>query len=263
MARHVGLHAYFQEVDGVVTSWDRRGELKWWSTQQHMFAEVEILNGHIQVDFLPGGSRSAIARSAGSTTLGPSPTSTTTWASTSVGQRATSTAAEGLVANDRSKRLAEDFGPALAQPRESPFDGSVSVSKRPKQSYSASPRHRSHRCVDGADELGELLPRRQGRAELRPSPCSSEPKAYLQPQPVTTTTAVAMPSAASRRGSRERRPGISRQAIRRHQKPTPRSSMPPSQRPSESVRSDSIKRSAALRTPSVWPTKTTRSMPGS
>lgn len=54
MARHVGLRAYFQEVDEV-TSWDRRGELV--VVQRHMFAEVEIRNGHVQVDFLPGAEK--------------------------------------------------------------------------------------------------------------------------------------------------------------------------------------------------------------
>ena len=51
MARHVGLRAYFQDV-AEVTSWDRRGELV--VTHQHMFAEVELDNGIVQVDFLPG-----------------------------------------------------------------------------------------------------------------------------------------------------------------------------------------------------------------
>lgn len=54
MARHVGLAAYFQEVDEVV-SWDRRGEIV--LTQQHMFAEVEFDNGAMQVDFLPGAEK--------------------------------------------------------------------------------------------------------------------------------------------------------------------------------------------------------------
>lgn len=54
MARHVGLAAYFQEVDEVV-SWDRRGEIV--LTQQHMFAEVEFDNGVVQVDFLPGAEK--------------------------------------------------------------------------------------------------------------------------------------------------------------------------------------------------------------
>lgn len=54
MARHVGLRAYFQEVEEV-TSWDRRGELV--VIQRHMFAEVEIRNGHVQVDFLPGAEK--------------------------------------------------------------------------------------------------------------------------------------------------------------------------------------------------------------
>lgn len=54
MARHIGLAAYFQEVDEVV-SWDRRGEVV--LTQQHMFAEVEFDNGVVQVDLLPGAEK--------------------------------------------------------------------------------------------------------------------------------------------------------------------------------------------------------------
>lgn len=54
MARHLGLSAYFQEVDEVV-SWDRRGEIV--LIQQHMFAEVEFDNGVVQVDFLPGAEK--------------------------------------------------------------------------------------------------------------------------------------------------------------------------------------------------------------
>jgi tetratricopeptide (TPR) repeat protein len=51
MARHLGLNAYFREVDEV-TSWDQRGNVV--VTGRHMFAEVEADNGLIQVDFLPG-----------------------------------------------------------------------------------------------------------------------------------------------------------------------------------------------------------------
>lgn len=54
MARHIGLAAYFQEVDEVV-SWDRRGDVV--LTQQHMFAEVEFDNGVVQVDLLPGAEK--------------------------------------------------------------------------------------------------------------------------------------------------------------------------------------------------------------
>lgn len=51
MARHLGLNAYFREVDEV-TSWDQRGNLV--VTGRHMYAEVEADNGLTQVDFLPG-----------------------------------------------------------------------------------------------------------------------------------------------------------------------------------------------------------------
>lgn len=51
MARHLGLVAYFQEVAEVL-SWDQRGEVV--VSNKHMFAEVEIDNGIVQVDFLPG-----------------------------------------------------------------------------------------------------------------------------------------------------------------------------------------------------------------
>lgn len=50
MARHVGLKAYFMEV-AEVTSWDQRGEFV--LNNHHMFAEVELDNGVMQVDFLP------------------------------------------------------------------------------------------------------------------------------------------------------------------------------------------------------------------
>lgn len=55
MARHLGLRAYFREVDEV-TSWDQRGDVV--ITERHMFAEVEVDNSVIQVDFLPSGSKS-------------------------------------------------------------------------------------------------------------------------------------------------------------------------------------------------------------
>lgn len=51
MARHLGLVAYFKEVSEVL-SWDQRGEVV--VSNKHMFAEVEIDNGIVQVDFLPG-----------------------------------------------------------------------------------------------------------------------------------------------------------------------------------------------------------------
>ena len=54
MARHLGLNAYFREVDEV-TSWDQRGDVV--VTERHMFAEVEADNAVVQVDFLPAGSK--------------------------------------------------------------------------------------------------------------------------------------------------------------------------------------------------------------
>jgi len=51
MARHLGLDAYFQEVSEVL-NWDRRGDVV--LRNQHMFVRVEILNGFVTVDFLPG-----------------------------------------------------------------------------------------------------------------------------------------------------------------------------------------------------------------
>lgn len=51
MARHMGLRAYFKEVDEV-TSRDLKGEML--VANRHMFAEVEIDNGVAAVDFLPG-----------------------------------------------------------------------------------------------------------------------------------------------------------------------------------------------------------------
>lgn len=54
MARHLGLSAYFQEV-GEVMSWDRRGDII--LRNHHMLAEVEVENGHMEVDFLPGGEK--------------------------------------------------------------------------------------------------------------------------------------------------------------------------------------------------------------
>ncbi len=50
MARHIGLDAYFEEVDQVI-SWDRRGEVV--VRNLHMVVEVEYENGHHLVDFLP------------------------------------------------------------------------------------------------------------------------------------------------------------------------------------------------------------------
>ncbi len=54
MARHLGLNAYFREVDEV-TSWDQRGDVL--VTERHMYAEVEADNSTVQVDFLPAGSK--------------------------------------------------------------------------------------------------------------------------------------------------------------------------------------------------------------
>ena len=54
MARHLGLNAYFQEVEEV-TSWDQRGGVV--VTERHMFAEVESDNGVVRVDFLPAGAK--------------------------------------------------------------------------------------------------------------------------------------------------------------------------------------------------------------
>ena len=54
MARHLGLNAYFREVDEV-TSWDQRGDVL--VTEKHMYAEVEADNAVVQVDFLPAGSK--------------------------------------------------------------------------------------------------------------------------------------------------------------------------------------------------------------
>ncbi len=50
MARHLGLDAYFEEVDQVI-SWDRRGEVV--VRNLHMVVEVEFANGYQIVDFLP------------------------------------------------------------------------------------------------------------------------------------------------------------------------------------------------------------------
>ncbi len=50
LARHLGLDAYFEEVDQVI-SWDRRGEVV--VRNLHMVVEVEIENGYHVVDFLP------------------------------------------------------------------------------------------------------------------------------------------------------------------------------------------------------------------
>ncbi len=50
MARHLGLDAYFLEVDEVI-SWDRRGEVV--VRNQHMIVEVEVENGRRRLDFLP------------------------------------------------------------------------------------------------------------------------------------------------------------------------------------------------------------------
>jgi Flp pilus assembly protein TadD len=50
LARHLGLKAYFEEVDEVI-SWDRRGEVV--VRNLHMVVDVELENGHQRVDFLP------------------------------------------------------------------------------------------------------------------------------------------------------------------------------------------------------------------
>ena len=50
MARHLGLAAYFEEVDQVI-SWDRRGEVV--VRNQHMVVGIEVENGYRRMDFLP------------------------------------------------------------------------------------------------------------------------------------------------------------------------------------------------------------------
>lgn len=54
MARHLGFRAYFTEVDEVL-SWDQRGEIL--VVHKHMFATVEMDNGTVRVDFLPGAEK--------------------------------------------------------------------------------------------------------------------------------------------------------------------------------------------------------------
>jgi Flp pilus assembly protein TadD len=54
MARHLGFSAYFTEVDEVL-SWDQRGEIL--VVHKHMFATVEMDNGTVRVDFLPGAEK--------------------------------------------------------------------------------------------------------------------------------------------------------------------------------------------------------------
>lgn len=54
LARHLGLNAYFREVEEVM-SWNRRGDVV--LRNHHMFVEVEIENGHMDVDFLPGAEK--------------------------------------------------------------------------------------------------------------------------------------------------------------------------------------------------------------
>lgn len=54
LARHLGLNAYFREVEEVM-SWNRRGDVV--LRNHHMFVEVEIENGHMEVDFLPGAEK--------------------------------------------------------------------------------------------------------------------------------------------------------------------------------------------------------------
>ena len=59
MARHLGFVVHFVEVDEV-TGWSRRGEVSY--NHWHMFAEVELGGGIVQVDFLPWEERRYRAR---------------------------------------------------------------------------------------------------------------------------------------------------------------------------------------------------------
>ncbi len=54
LARQLGLNPYFVEVDEV-TGWSQRGDVNF--SHWHMYAEVELSNGVIQVDFLPWDER--------------------------------------------------------------------------------------------------------------------------------------------------------------------------------------------------------------
>ena len=59
MARHLGFITHFVEVDEV-TGWSRQGGVSF--NHWHMFAEVELANGVVQVDFLPWSERRYRAR---------------------------------------------------------------------------------------------------------------------------------------------------------------------------------------------------------
>ncbi len=54
MARHLGFNAYFTEVAEVL-SWDQRGGIL--VIHKHMFATIEMDNGTVRVDFLPGAEK--------------------------------------------------------------------------------------------------------------------------------------------------------------------------------------------------------------
>ena len=59
MARHLGFITHFVEVDEV-TGWSQQGDVSF--NHWHMFAEVEMANGVVQVDFLPWSERQYRAR---------------------------------------------------------------------------------------------------------------------------------------------------------------------------------------------------------
>ena len=59
LARHLGFITHFVEVDEV-TGWSQQGDVSF--NHWHMFAEVEMANGVVQVDFLPWSERQYRAR---------------------------------------------------------------------------------------------------------------------------------------------------------------------------------------------------------
>ncbi len=59
LARHLGFVTHFVEVDEV-TGWSQQGDVSF--NHWHMFAEVEMANGVVQVDFLPWSERQYRAR---------------------------------------------------------------------------------------------------------------------------------------------------------------------------------------------------------
>lgn len=201
MARHLGLGAYFQEVDEVV-SWDRRGEIVF--TQQHMFAEVEFDNGVVEVDFLPGSEKRyrKVRRISDDRALAHF------YNNIGVETLANGAADDAVAWLEKSLELADDFGPAWSN---------LGVAQRRLGEDDAAEQSYLKALEVGPNDVAlnnlSSLYLDQGRQE-EAQPLLERSKDYLQRNPYHH---FRLASQARRQGQSDDAVRHLRQALRRHQ----------------------------------------------